>query len=66
MSGTLVIAIGLWLLYGRFRALALERAHDREHEREHALEHERAHAAGLAHAPSPRMSPSTRIDTMTR
>ena len=44
-SGTLVVAIGLWLLYGRFRVLAIERAHDRAHQREH----ERAHAVGLDH-----------------
>jgi ABC-type nickel/cobalt efflux system permease component RcnA len=51
ISGTLVIAIGLWLLYGRFRALAIERAHEREHARAHAtgLEHGHAHAHEHTH-----------------
>jgi nickel/cobalt exporter len=53
VSGTVVIAIGLWLLYGRFRTLTIERAHEREHERAHAAGPEHEHEHAHEHGPEP-------------
>jgi ABC-type nickel/cobalt efflux system permease component RcnA len=51
VSGSLVVAIGLWLVVDRVRAYRRERAEARAHEHAHAhgLEHEHDHAHAAAH-----------------